>query len=105
MKFFKSFSGKLALTLIAAAATLPLFARPANWQAPELDPFTEPVSKSRWLWFQAKNIGQKTTAYYRAVIELEDEVKSAWMYLLMDDNGVFKANDQSIRYSYPPQSS
>ena len=97
MKFFKSFSGKLALTLIAAAATLPLFARPANWQAPELDPFTEPVSKSRWLWFQAPKVAPRVTAYYRLNIDLDEPVESAWIYCIFDDNGGAALNDRMLK--------
>ncbi|MBE6378209.1 MAG: hypothetical protein E7051_05250 [Lentisphaerae bacterium] len=102
---------KKIITLLTLFSALFINLSAAEWQVPQTElldgsqVYPYPISQSRWLWFQAKNIGQKTTAYYRAVIELEDEVKSAWMYLLMDDRGVFKANDQSIRYSYPPQSS
>ncbi|MBO7327599.1 MAG: beta-galactosidase [Lentisphaeria bacterium] len=82
-----------------------------QWQAPgaELLPgsqvFPYPISQARWLWFQAKEIKGSATAYYRLTLDLEDDVKDAWFYLIMDDKGKIKVNGKTPRYSYPPQSS
>ena len=93
----RSFFSKTILTLVAAAAVLPLFARPANWKSPELDPFTEPVSKARWLWFKAPNVASFTTAYYRMNIDLDEPVESAWICCIFDDNGGAALNDRMLR--------
>ena len=83
----------------------------AQWQAPgiELLPGSQvypyPISEARWLWFQAKEIKGGATAYYRFTLDIEDDVASAWFYLLMDDKGEIKVNGKKVRYSYPPQSS
>ena len=74
-----------------------LSARPADWQTPDVNPFREPISKSRWLWFQAPKVGSRTTAYYRMNIELDEPVKSAWIYAIFDDNGDAKLNGQPLK--------
>ncbi|MBE6381213.1 MAG: hypothetical protein E7047_09830 [Lentisphaerae bacterium] len=84
-----------ALAVLAAVPAVP--ARPADWKAPELDPFTQPVSKARWLWFQAPKTASFTTAYYRMNIDLDEPVKSAWIICIFDDNGGAALNDRMLK--------
>ena len=62
-------------------------ARPANWKEPDLNPFKNPISKARWIWFQAPSVAANTNAYYRYDIDLDEKVKSAWFTVLLDDGG------------------
>ena len=86
----------LFLFLLAACAAPLLSARPAGWKAPELDPFKNPVSKARWLWFQAPKVASSTPAYYRMDLDLPEPVKSAWFIAIFDDNGNAALNGQSL---------
>jgi hypothetical protein len=82
-----------------------------SWQAPSVkllpgsQVFSYPISKARWLWYQDKSIKSQATAFYRYTIHLDEDVKSAYFYLLMDDKGTVKVNGKNIKFTYPKQAS
>ncbi len=81
----------------------------AAWQAPDaaltagINPFEQPVSDARWIWFQAPRVENATSAYYRMNITLDEPVKSAWILAAFDDNGNAALNGKELKNIPYPQ--
>ena len=94
---------RLLSALLLFVGILMASARPANWKEPDLDPFKDPVSKARWLWFQAPKVTPSTSAYYRMTVTVNEPVAHAWIYTIFDDGGDAYFNGKPLREVPLPQ--
>jgi len=110
----KILKNALAFGLLLAGVTglADEFQPPAREITPGLQLFDKPVSKSRWLWFQAPQVAGFADAFYRCTLTLDEEVESCWILTALDDKGEvyfngskldqapFKQPDMQVRFHY-----
>ena len=98
------------ILIISALFSLGLLSG-AGWKAPGVEELPQskvypyPLSEARWIWFNVKEIKGGTKAFYRLTLDLKEDVRSAYAYVLMDDQGTMTVNGVKAPFSYPPQPS
>ena len=99
MKKFFVFSALLFFSLLAGSE----WKAPTEAPVPESKVFPYPLSEARWIWFDSKEIKPATYAYYRLTLDLDEDVRDAHAFILMDDAGHMWVNGAAPKYSYPAQ--
>lgn len=74
------------LTLIPCLLYAKDWKPPVAKVASELELFPEPMSAARWLWFQGP-VKDHTEAYYRFELDVQEPVKDAHFFTILDDTG------------------
>ena len=90
---------KKALLVVLSAVCLTAL---ADWTAPstELSPgviiHPNPITASRWLWFEAESTAPDTDCYYRCSLPVGDNVASLEMMCYFDDDGEIYLNGSRL---------
>ncbi|MBE6380733.1 MAG: hypothetical protein E7047_07370 [Lentisphaerae bacterium] len=96
------FQRKILLLMLIPLLSLPLLPGSDVWpvtssdMTPNLKLFDKPISRARWLWFQAPQVAGFANAYYRMEVELDEEVESCWIMCALDDTGEVFLNGKAL---------